>query len=1476
MTEKGVILIVDDTLTNLEVLLGCLTNAGFRILVAEDGMSAIENAQYALPDLILLDILMPGLDGFETCRRLKADEATAEIPVIFMTALTETLDKVKGFSLGAVDYITKPFQQEEVLARVQTHVSLRHLTRQLREQNTRLEQEIQERQRKEAALSESEERFRLLVEKVKDYAIFMLDPSGRVVSWNSGAERIKGYRADEIIGQSFSRFYPEADIQRGRPQRLLEIAAAEGQVQDEGWRVRKDGSRFWADIVITALRDEAGNLRGFTKVTRDITDRKRAEEERLQLLAQEQQARAEAEAARNQSANILESITDAFFALDRDWHFTYLNRQAELLLQRKREELLGQVMWDEFPASVGSTFDLEYHRAVSEQVSVEFEAFYSPLNTWFEVHAYPSRDGLSVYFRNINDRKQAQRTLQETLTLQRAILDSANYTIISTTVDGTILTFNVAAERSLGYTAAEVVGQTTPALIHDWHEIVQRAQELSQELGETIEPGFEVFVAKARRGAVDENEWSYIRKDGSRFPVLLSVTALRDVENNITGFLGIGSDITERKQALEALCKSSEEIHDLYNNAPCGYHSIDETGTFVRINDTELNWLGYTRDEVIGKKKFSDFLTAESIRTFQENFPRFKERGWLRELEFQLIRKDGTIVPVLLNATAIRDAAGRFVMSRSTVFDISDRKRVEEALQESEERFHQAFENAAIGMALVSLDGHWLQVNRSLCEMLGYSEQELLATTFQAVTHPDDLHIGLNYLQQMMSGEIDSCQIEKRYLHKLGHPVWVMLSSSMIRDGRNQPLYCVTQIEDISEAKRLEAERKQAEEELRNLSKALESAVEGIAQVDSQGRYFKTNPAYASMLGYQPEELVGMNWKQTIYPEELETIETAYQRMMIDGKAEFEARALRKDGTVFDKQVVIVKAYNQQQQFIGNYCFMKDISDRREIERLKDEFISVVSHELRTPLTSISAALDLLAGGVLQNQPEDAQQMLNIAANNSDRLVRLINDILDIERIESGKIVMTKQACDAGDLMNQSVEAIQEIAERAGVTLSVSPVSVRLWADPDRIIQVLTNLLSNAIKFSPQGSTVWLSAELIRGQGSGVVETCPPQDARRAVGTFLQGSETIHPSSPSDTLLIKVRDQGRGIPSDKLESIFERFQQVDASDSRQKGGTGLGLAICRSILQHHEGQIWAESTLGEGSTFYFTLPIPTAVQRSEFSILSAELRDSTQNSPLVLVCDDDPSVRTVVRAMLERQGYRVLTVASGREAVEQSVAQQPDVILLNLMMPEMDGWETLAVLKNQTETQTIPVIILSGLLPDARETPHPGVSDWIVKPPEPRILRQALERVLADRNQTIKVLIVEDDLELAQVLATVFSRHGIETFYAQTGRDAIHLSQRIIPDLLVLDLALPDYNGFAVVDWLRQHNRLCQVPLVVYTAQDLDESDRERLKLGQTLFFTKGRITSQEFEQRAIDLLNRMIRGKTGDSPHDHQAHSDC
>ena len=225
---------------------------------------------------------------------------------------------------------------------------------------------------------------------------------------------------------------------------------------------------------------------------------------------------------------------------------------------------------------------------------------------------------------------------------------------------------------------------------------------------------------------------------------------------------------------------------------------------------------------------------------------------------------------------------------------------------------------------------------------------------------------------------------------------------------------------------------------------------------------------------------------------------------------------------------------------------LHDVTERRKIDRMKDEFISVVSHELRTPLTAIRGSLGLVQNWVKGTQPAKAERWVEIAVTNTDRLGRLINDFLDIERMESGQVAMEKIPCDAANNISQASDLMRDVAETSGIALLTSPVPVYLWADPDPIMQVLTNLLSNAINFSVVGGTVELTAQL-----------------------------------EGERIVFQVRDQGRGIPADKLETIFERFVQVDASDSRAKGGTGLGLAICPSIAQQHDGCIWAESILGE-------------------------------------------------------------------------------------------------------------------------------------------------------------------------------------------------------------------------------------------------------------------------------------------------------
>lgn len=250
-------------------------------------------------------------------------------------------------------------------------------------------------------LQESEERFRLLVEGVKDYAIFMLDPEGYITTWNEGAKRIKGYEAQEIVGEHFSIFYTDEDVEKGHPDEELRVAAAEGSYEEEGLRVRKDGSTFWANVLITALWDEEGELRGFAKVTRDITARKEAEE-RERMLAEER-------AARERSADILESISDAFYAVDGQWCLTYVNGKAEELWGRSREELLGKNVWEEFPEEVDSEAYRQIKRAMEECITTEFEAEWT--DVWVAGRAYRSREGLSVYFRDVTERKRAEEAL---------------------------------------------------------------------------------------------------------------------------------------------------------------------------------------------------------------------------------------------------------------------------------------------------------------------------------------------------------------------------------------------------------------------------------------------------------------------------------------------------------------------------------------------------------------------------------------------------------------------------------------------------------------------------------------------------------------------------------------------------------------------------------------------------------------------------------------------------------------------------------------------------------------------------------------------------------------------------------------------------------------------------------------------------------------------------------------------------------
>ena len=380
----------------------------------------------------------------------------------------------------------------------------------------------------------------------------------------------------------------------------------------------------------------------------------------------------------------------------------------------------------------------------------------------------------------------------------------------------------------------------------------------------------------------------------------------------------------------------------------------------------------------------------------------------------------------------------------------------------------------------------------------------------------------------------------------------------------------------------------------------LQSAGEGIYGIDLQGHITFVNSAAAKTLGYPTKSMLGQFMHHLVDPTNAEKIPYIWEESPIfntlkEGTIYHGSGDLfrRNQGDFFPVEYISTPIQDKG-KILGAVVIFKDITERQMVDRLKDEFISVVSHELRTPLTSIRTALGLLVQQDLKVAPEKRQRMTEIAFSNTNRLVRLVNDILDIERIKLGKINLNKQACDLKELVKQAVDEMQAMAEKHGIKLVVSSISMQLWVDPDRIIQTLTNLLGNAIKFSPKNSTVSVMADLCNTE---VLTHNRPDNSHSY--TQPRVKPLIGPSSSSalitksnpGTLLIGVKDEGKGIPEDKLETIFDQFEQLHVLDNEHQGGTGLGLAICRSIVEQHGGRIWAESTLSQGSTFFFTLPL---------------------------------------------------------------------------------------------------------------------------------------------------------------------------------------------------------------------------------------------------------------------------------------------
>lgn len=1034
-------------------------------------------------------------------------------------------------------------------------------------------------------------------------AIISMDHEGRVVEWNPAAEQLFGYSREAALGREMAELIiPPALRQRHREGLARACRTGEGPLIGQRLELpalRADGTEFPAELTVTRVPSHDPPL--FTGYLRDLTARRAAE--------------AALEASNQRATVILESITDAFFALDHDWRFTYVNQEAERLLGRPREALLGRNIWEEFAEAVGSTFYREYHRAIREQTTVQFEEFYPPLAGWFEVQAYPSTDGLSVYFRNVNERKQAEAALRQSEERYRLLSEAMPQMVWSTGPDGTAVLF--VNQRWTEYTGLPLEATQRQGWLNSIHpEDLQRtvaAWSRSVTTGDPYEMEY-----RLRRAADGAYRWFL----GRSLP-------LRDASGRIVQWIGTSTDIEDQKQAQEIAEQARQQaratgaqLRLITDVVPALISYVDRECRYQLNNQTYEAWFGTPREalqgrsirEVLGEQVFErirpqiEVVLSGQPAAFEIQLPHPK-RG-LRWLDFCF--------------TPHQSEAGEVLGFIVLGIDATERKGAEERqrfLAEASSILTSSLDYKATLKRIVHLA---VPTIADWCAIDVIDEGGVVERLAIAHTEPNKVELAWD--------------LTHRYPPRLDAPHGL---SKVIRTGEAE-FYSQIPDEVLEELAR--------DQEHLRVIRSLELKSMLIVPLTVRGRTFGAI-----------------------------------------------ALLTAESGRVFDPEALAVaeNLANRAAVAVENARLYEEVQDA---SLAKDHFLAMLAHELRNPLGAVSNALHVMA----LSRPEAPahQRAREVAARQIEHQTRMVDDLLDVGRIQRGMIELQLEPLDAVQVVRDAVEDQQLALEAAGLrlTLALPDRPVPIQGDRTRLAQILANLLDNARKFTPAGGQVQVAL---------IADT---------------QSEQAH---------LTVRDTGIGISPDVLPRVFDSFAQADRSLARTHGGLGLGLALVKGLAELHGGKVRAESRgLGEGAAFVVTLPILANRHPHPEGALPASA------APLrILVIEDIQDAAETLRDLLELLGHEVEVALSGADGLDQARRFRPDVVLCDIGLPGMSGHEVATRLRQDPETASLHLIALTGYgtEEDRQRAAEAGFDLHLTKPVQPEHLQQVLAEVQPKR-----------------------------------------------------------------------------------------------------------------------------------------------